>query len=498
MLYRALRSEFGFVPDHYTFPFLLKACFVPLGLVIHGEVIKMGFCFDVFVCTGLVDLYSKVGEVEKAQLLFDEMPVRSPATWTAMLLGYAKLGDEDAAAGLFELMPEKDTAAHNAMIDVFAKAGKMDLARKLFGELSARNVVSWTSLLSGYCKNRDLDAARSLFDAMPTRNLFSWNVMIGGYCQNKQPHRALELFQDLQFHPLLSPDKVTLVSIIPAIADLGALNIGRWIHQFARRSGLDKNGSVCTALVDMYAKCGDVENAKKVFFGSSEREVASWNAMINGLAVNGCSEEALEIFKDMISEGAEPNSITMIGVLSACSHGGLVGEGRFWFRDMRKYGIEPAIEHFGCLIDLLGRAGLLEEAEGLAKRMPYEVNGIILSSLLFACGTHSDFKRGERIMKKAIEMEPWNLGNYVMARNMYAGERRWGDVANLKAKMRKLGTKKEVGCSVIEVECKVCEFVAGDRMHSDQEVIYEVLNYIGMHMGDQGEDDSFSMHVATG
>ncbi|XP_058076571.1 pentatricopeptide repeat-containing protein At2g44880-like [Magnolia sinica] len=485
-LYRSLRQEGCFAPDNYTFPFLVKSCAsnlaVEVGQQLHNQVIKMGIYFDLYVSTAMVDMYAKFGKVESSRRVFDEMPHKSPASWTAVIVGYARSGDVEIARELFEWMPNKDPASFNAMIDAVAKSGNVVLARQLFDEMPERNVISWTSMISGYCKNGNLDAARCLFDSMPEKNLFSWNVMIGGYCQNKQPHPALELFRQLQFDSSLQPDEVTAVSIIPAIADLGALDLGCWIHSYVRKKRLDRSSSVLTALIDMYAKCGEIQKAQQVFHKMPQKEVASWNAMINGFAVNGRAREALEVFLEMLSGGVKPNEVTMIGVLSACSHGGLVEEGKKWFSAMVEYGIDRRIEHYGCMVDLLGRAGHVEEAEELIERMPCEVNGIVLSSLLFACGCHGDVRRAERVMRKALELEPWNVGNHVMLRNMYAGERRWEDMAEVKGMMRRNGAKKEVGSSVIEVNCRVWEFVAGDRMHPKWELIYEVLGNLRANM----------------
>ncbi|XP_010275418.1 PREDICTED: pentatricopeptide repeat-containing protein At2g44880 [Nelumbo nucifera] len=484
-LYKRLRNETLFTPDNYTFPALVKSCgsnlAVKEGQQFHSEVIKMGYCFNLFISTAIVDMYAKFGEMILARKLFDEMPLKNQVSWTALVVGYARCGDVVTARELFCRMPEKDPAAFNAMVNAYVKSGNMDSARELFEEMPERNIVSWTTLISGYCKNGDLATARLLFDTMPEQSLVSWNAMIGGYCQNKRPNEALELFRKMQSYSF-RPDKVTIVSILPAIADVGALDLGGWVHQYVRRMKLDREVNICTALVDMYAKCGEILKAKQVFDEMEERETASWNAMINGLAVNGCANEALEVFSEMRSEGIKPNEVTMLGVLSACNHGGLVEEGRNWFNMMKGYGLTPRIEHYGCMIDLLGRAGFLEEAEQLIQKMPYEVNGIILSSFLFACGCRGDVTRAERIKWKTLEMEPWNDGNYVMLRNLYAGAKRWKDVEEVKALMKRNRAKKEAGCSVIEIDCKVWEFVAGDVVHPHWEVIEWMLGQLWAHM----------------
>ncbi|KAK9273091.1 hypothetical protein L1049_017898 [Liquidambar formosana] len=481
-LYKDLRRDTGFAPDNFTFSSLVKSCGVSTavweGQEIHSHIIRIGFCFDLYVSTALVDMYAKFGKMGRARNLFDEMTQRSQVSWTALIVGYARCGDMDNARKLFNLVPDKDLVAFNAMVDAYVKLGDMGSARNLFNEMPERNVVSWTSMIYGYCNNGDIDGARSLFDAMPEKNLFSWNSMIGGYCQNKQPREALKLFHEMQSNTSFEPDAVTIVSILPAIADLGALDLGGWVHRFVRRKKLDRATNVCTALLDMYAKCGEITKARRVFDEMPEKETASWNALINGFAVNGCGKEALEVFLEMIREGFKPNEITMIGVLSACNHSGLVEEGKRWFKAMGEFGLTSQIEHYGCMVDLLGRAGCLEEAQKLIESMPYEANGIILSSFLYACGHSKDVSRAERVVKKAIKMEPGNDGNYVMLRNLYASERRWRDAEEIKTLMRRNGAKKEVGCSVVEVESRVWEFVAGDRVHPQWEGIQSVLEAV--------------------
>lgn len=437
----------------------------------------------------MIDMYAKNGDMASARKVFDGMPLKSLPSWTSMTVGYARAGDVGAAMGLFQLMPEKDAAAFNAMIDVFVKQGNMTSAKRLFDEMDDRNVVSWTSLISGYCKVGNTEAAGALFDLMPLRNLYSWNVMIGGYSQNRQPHRALELFREMQSSScLLQPDDVTLVSVLPAVAGLGAIDIGRWIHNYARRKGLDQLITVSTALVDMYAKCGDICEARRVFDIIPSKEAPAWNAMIYGLALNGQANEALDLFAEMRRLGASPNELTMIGVLSACSHGGLVHEAKKWFGEMDVFNVERRMEHYGCMVDILGRSGYLEEAEKLIDEMPNQPNGIVLSSLLSACVFSGDVERAERVMSKANEVEPGNARNYVMMRNLYARANRWGDVNRIKEDLTKLGGKKEAGCSVIQVASSVCEFVSGDRAHPEWESIASMLEELLLHIQGQGDD----------
>ncbi|KAK8487872.1 hypothetical protein V6N13_045997 [Hibiscus sabdariffa] len=492
-LYRDLRKdEEGFVPNKFTFLTLAKSCGLNVAifesLQIHNHVMKFGFCSDLYVSTALLDMYAKLGIMGSARKVFEEMPEKSIVSWTALICGYAKAGDMERAKKLLDEMPEEeDSALYNAMIDGYVKSGDLDSARSLFERMPDRNVISWTSMLNGYCNNGDVVSARILFDSMPEKNLVSWNAMIAGYCQNRQPHEALKLFHKMQSTTSLEPDKVTIVSILPPIADLGALELGEWVHRFVRRKKLDRATNVCTALVDMYAKCGEINKAKKVFDEMLEKEIASWNALINGYAVNGCAKEALEVFLEMQNQRVMPNDVTMIGVLSACNHAGLVKEGKRWFKAMAEFRLTPKIEHYGCMVDMLGRAGCVEEAEKLIESMPYEANVIILTSLLFAYWSLNNVEKAERVLSKLVHMEPTNHGSYVMLRNLYAAEERWEDVEGIRREMRRNGARKEAGCSVIEVDSQVLEFVSGDKQHPKWESVQSVLLQLLMHTRKQSD-----------
>lgn len=496
-LYRDLRRniEDGFIPNRITFLTMAKCCALNMeireGIQIHTHVTKHGFFLDLYVSTALLDMYAKLGIMGSAGKVFEEMPERSLVSWTALICGYARAKDMGRAKKLFDEMPEKeDCVLYNAMIDGYVKLGDLDSAQSLFNQMPDRNVISWTTMINGYCSRGDVASARFLFDSMPEKNLVSWNAMIGGYCQNKQPHEALKLFHELQSSTIFKPDEVTIVSILPAIADLGALDLGEWVHHFVQRKKLVRATNVCTALVDMYAKCGEISKAKTVFDEMPEKETASWNALINGYAVNGCAKEALDVFLDMQNERVSPNDVTMIGVLSACNHGGLVEEGKRWFKAMAEFGLIPKIEHYGCMADLLGRAGCVEEAEKLIENMPYEANGIILTSLLFAYWSSNNVKGAENVLNKLVHIEPTNHGCYVMLRNLYAAKKRWEDVEEIRRSMRRNGARKEAGCSVIEVDSRVLEFVSGDRLHPNWEMMQSVLQQLWMHMRGQQPDEA--------
>ncbi|KAF8728116.1 hypothetical protein HU200_018695 [Digitaria exilis] len=492
---RNRRAVSPLAPDEYTFPLLLKEAAAeaagasgrrsPIeGQKLQARVIKFGFSSCVYASTALVDFYSKAGHLASARVMFDAMPRRTLPSWTAIMVGYARSGDMSSAEEIFSLMPEKDTPAYNAMIDGFVKVGDVSSAQKVFDAMPERNVVSRTCLMHGYCMDGNMEAARELFDAMPRRrNLHSWNVMIRGYCRNQESWKALNLFRKLQSQSYpFEPNEVTLISIIPAITDTGSMDLGRWVHEFARRKGLDQRANVATSLINMISKCGNADEAMRVFNQFKTKEVTCWNAIINGLAVNGHSREALGLFEEMRRNGISPNGVTMIGVLSACSHGGLVDEGRHWFQEMEVLGISKKVEHYGCMVDLLGRYGYLGEAMELIEKIPSGPNGIVLSSLLFACACHGAVDMAECVMKSAIEVEPRNIGNYIIMRNLYSEKKMWRYVMNMKDEINKLGGKNEAGCSLVEIGSSVSEFVSGDRSHPEWEVIFDIIGCLKLHM----------------
>lgn len=228
-----------------------------------------------------------------------------------------------------EMLEAKNIVIYKAMMDGCVKSGDMTSARRLFDEMSNITVITWTTMIHGYCNNKEVDSARELFDAMPERNFVSSNTMMSGYCQNKQTQEAIRLFQEMQATTSLDPDDVAILSLLPAISDTGALVLGEWCHRFVQRRKLDKKVKVCTGVLDMYTKCGEVEEARRMFDEMREKEVASWSALINGYALNGNARVALDLFLTMVRE-VKPDEVTMLAVLSACNHGGLVEEGRKW------------------------------------------------------------------------------------------------------------------------------------------------------------------------
>ncbi|CAK9182582.1 unnamed protein product [Ilex paraguariensis] len=441
------------VPDKYSFTFLLKACStlrsVEEGRQVHGHVVKTGVGDDVYICNTLIHMYACCGSFEIARSLLDNMPMRDVISWNAMLSAFAEMGLVDWARGLFDEMPDK-------------------------------NLESWNFMISGYVNDGLIDEARGIFDEMPMKNTVSWNAMITGYAHISRFCDVLRFFEAMQ-HAKVKPDNCTLVNVLSACANLGALSQGKWVHAYIDKNGIDVNGFLATALVDMYSKCGYIEKAFEVFNDTLRKDVSTWNSMITGLSIHGFGEHALQIFYDMVGDGFKPNEVSFVSVLSACSRTGLLNKGREMFDLMvHVYEIQPTIEHYGCMVDLLGRFGLIEEAEEIVKKMPVKEAPAVWESLLGSCRKHGDVVLAERIARRLLELDPQDSAGYVQLSNVHASMGRWYDVMEARRKMRAQGVTKEPGCSMIEVDGIVHEFLAGEGMISfegNESLLPENMNH---------------------
>lgn len=467
----------GILPNSYTFPFVLKSCTkmdsTQVGEQVHGQVLKLGLDSDAFVHTSLINMYAQTSQLGNARLVFDKSPLRDAVSYTALITGYISIGYMESARELFDEIPVRDVVSWNAIIAGYVQAGRYEDALAFFKEMIEANVVPNESTLVTVL------SASDLFEGLEQRDVISWNVMIGGYTRMSCHKEALGLFQRM-LQSNIEPTDVTFLSILPACASLGALDLGKWIHAYIDKNfQYSDNISIWTSLIDMYAKCGSIEAAQQVFNSMKHRSLASWNAMISGLAMHGLAEKALELFSRMTNEGYKPDNITFVGVLSACSHAGLLDLGRQYFSSMvQDYAISPDLQHYGCMVNLLGRAGLFDEAEALIQNMEMKPDGAIWGSLLGACRVHKRVELGESVAKHLFELEPENPGVYVLLSNIYAGAGRWDDVARIRTLLNNKGMKKVPGCSSIEVDRVVHEFLVSDKVHPRCKEIYDMLNEV--------------------
>ncbi|KAJ7945191.1 Pentatricopeptide repeat-containing protein [Quillaja saponaria] len=340
---------------------------------------------------------------------------------------------------------DSDIYVQNAMINLYGSHCLVELAMKLFNEMLEKDLVSWSSIIACFANN--------------------------GF-----GYEALALFQQMQLQQNVKPDEVTMLSVISAISSLGALELGNWVHRFVSRSGLELTVSLGTAMVNMYSRCGSIYNSIEVFDQMPVKNLLTWTALINGLAVHGLGREALRAFYDLRKSGFQPDYITLTGVLVACSHSGLVEDGWRIFESMRnEYNMEPLLEHYGCMVDLLGRAGRLHEAFEFVGKMPTKPNAIVWRTLLGACVNHNHLELAERAEERIYELDPHHDGDYVLLSNAYGGVGKWVEKTRVRNSMREKRIPKKPGYSLINIDQVIHEFVSGDNSHPQWEEIRKFL-----------------------
>eukprot|EP01018_Ginkgo_biloba_P007732 Gb_21237 [translate_table: standard] len=495
--------------DSSTYDSLLQGCLnnkaLPQGKLVHANVIQTGFkCQNVSLGNKFATMYAKYGSLVDARRIFNQMLERDVCSWTVMIAAYSRHGLAEEALRLFHQMqqtgiqPNQHTFA--SVLPACAKLAALEQGMEIHEDIIKRrfqfNVIVESAIVDMYAKCGSIEKARELFDKMPQRNAVSWNTMIAGYAQNGQSVEALRLFRWMQL-AVVKPDLKTFASVLQACANLAALEQGMEIHEDIITSGFDSDVVLESALVDMYAKCGNLERARDVFDKMHQRDVVSWNTMIAGYALHGCGKEALKLFEQMQHSGVNPNHVTLVCVLSACCHGGLVDEGRQYFDCMSQYyHITPAMKHYVCMVDLLGRAGRLDEAQDFINKMPFKPNATVWRCLLGACRVHNNIELGERVAELLFELDPKNDAPYVQLSNIYAAAGRWDGTANVRRMMKDRRVKKAPGCSWIEVNKEVHAFLVGDRSHPQTEDIYAMVERLSTEMKAAGyvPDTRFVLH----
>ncbi|CAF2346490.1 unnamed protein product [Brassica napus] len=425
-LYKEMEKR-GVRPDRYTFTFVLKACsrleWRSNGFAFHGKVMRHGFASNEYVKNALILFHANCGDLEIASELFDDSAKAHKVAWSSLTSGYAKRGKIDEAIRVFDEMPEKDQ-------------------------------VAWNVMITGCLKCREMEKARELFDRFKEKDVVTWNAMISGYVSCGFPKEALSIFKEMR-DAGEHPDVVTVLSLLSACADLGDSETGKRIHLYVLETASVSRSMyigtpVWNALIDMYAKCGSIDSAIQVFRGMKERDLSSWNTLIVGLALHH-AEGSIEMFEEMQRLRVWPNEVTFIGVILACSHSGRVNEGRQYFRLMKDvYKIEPNIKHYGCMVDMLGRAGLLEEAFMFVESMEIEPNAIVWRTLLGACRIYGNVELGKYANEKLLSMRKGESGDYMLLSNIYASTGEWERVQKVRKMFDDTGVKKPSGYSLIE------------------------------------------------
>lgn len=485
--YGLMRIE-GFLPNSFTFPFVLKACArlcdLELGLRIHTLVLKSGFEYDVFIKTSLLSLYAKSGYLENAHKMFDDIPERNVVSWTVMISGYISASRFSEAISMFRRSIETGLRPDGfnlvRVLSACTQSGDLSNAewidRYIMENGLGRNLFVATSLVDMYAKCGNMEKACRIFDEMQEKDIVSWSTMIQGYVLNGLAKEGVDLFLQMLKEDI-KPDCYALVGMFSACARLGALELGDWASNLINRNEILSVPFLGTALIDMYAKCGDMFKAWEVFKEMRDKDLVVWNAAISGLAINGLVVAAFALFSQMEKSGIQPNGNTFIGLLSGCAHAGLVDDGRRYFNGMSSFfSLTPSIEHYGCMVDLLARAGLLGEAHKLIKSMPMKANAVVWGALLGGCRLHRDTQLAEHVLKQLIELEPWSSGNYVLLSNIYSASRKWNEAADIRSRMNEQGIQKIQGCSWVEVGGVVHQFLVGDKSHPLSDKIYAKLD----------------------
>ncbi|KAF8036624.1 hypothetical protein BT93_C2371 [Corymbia citriodora subsp. variegata] len=413
----------GLPLDFHSFPFALKACAqlqaVSLARALHCQAFKLGFAADLFVVNSLIRVNSVCGHVADAHRVFDES--------------------------------------------------------------SCHDVVSFNSMIDGLVKLGDVESARRLFEEMPERDAVSWGTLVAGYAQTKQCEEAVRLF-DLMIASGIRPDNFAIVSALSACAQLGEIDRGKKIHEYIRQNEIRIDPFLCTGLVDMYMKCGCIEIAMELFEASPEKNVLTWNALLVGLGMHGYGHSSLDYFSRMVFSGLRPDGVSILGVLVGCSHAGLVHEASEIFDEMESvYGITRELKHYGCMADLLARAGLVKEAEDMIHMMPMRGDIFVWGGLLGGCRIHGNVETAEKAARNVMELYPEDGGAYSIMANIYTSVNRWDDVVKTRRSLSASAAKKSSGCSMIKLHGISHEFLSADSWHPEIEEVYFVLHLIGQH-----------------
>ncbi|XP_021888680.1 pentatricopeptide repeat-containing protein At1g08070, chloroplastic-like [Carica papaya] len=440
----------------------------------HGFAVRNVEKMGVPLTTTLIDMYTKCGDLASAVKLFGGLSKKGLVSWTVLIAGHIRCKELEKAIKLFRRMLEEGIHPNEitilSLIKECTSVGASELGSWLHAYVLRNgyciSLALTTALVDLYGKCGDTVYARKLFDRSKNKDVMIWSVMISAYAQVHSINQAISLFTKMRDSGI-RPNQVTMVSLLSVCAEAGALDMGKWIHAYIDRQCVEVDLVLKTALVDMYAKCGDIDGAYRLFEEAADKDLCLWNAMFAGLGMHGCGKEALKLFVEMEKLGVRPNDITFIGLLHACSHAGLVAEGKILFERMfHRFNLVPKVEHYGCMVDLLGRARLLDEAHEVIKSMPIRPNSIVWSALLAACKVHRNSTLAEIAARKLLDMEPQHCGYNTLVSNVFAAANRWDDVAELRKVMKKFGMKKEPGLSLIEVNGSVHEFAMGDRRHS--------------------------------
>ncbi|XP_020264313.1 pentatricopeptide repeat-containing protein At3g24000, mitochondrial [Asparagus officinalis] len=476
---------------------LLKQCTqlkkLKEGKMVHVHLKGSRFKDNPFFQISVINMYCKCGCLIDAHEAFDEMPVKDVVSFTALITGYSQNDQPKEALELLpkmlvlRLKPNEFTFA--SLLKAAGSAESVEVGEQIHA-LSVKyscnlNVFVGSSLLDMYARFGKMDEACFVFDRLDSKNEVSWNALIAGYARKEEGEKALKMFAEMKRRSF-EPTHFTYSSVFGACASMGAMEQGKWIHALLIKSLQKVTSYVANTLLDMYAKCGSIEDARKVFDQLDKNDVVSWNCMLTGYAQHGLAKQTVSLSEDMLKLKVKPNQITFLCVLTACSHGGLLNAGQHYFESMKKYKVEPEIEHYVTMVDLLGRAGLLDRAKEFISKMPMKPTAAVWGALLGACRMHKNAELGQIAAERVFELDPFDSGPHVLLYNIYASAGKWIDAARVRKMMKKSGLRKEPACSWVELENTVHMFVADDDSHPQIKEIHEMWEIIDMKIKEAG------------
>lgn len=482
----------GLMLSNYTLGSVLKACSTKnlnqLGKMLHGYIVKLGVDLDIVVGTALLNMYAKSENLINAIQIFNFTPNPNIITYNAMIAGF--LQEETISTGyarealhLFCKMQRQGMKPSKFTFSSILKAcigdETFEVGKQIHAQICKNNLQSdefiGSALVDLYSFSGSIEDGLRCFNATPKLDVVSWTSMIAGSVQNGQFENALSLFHQL-LSSGITPDEFMISSVMGACADMAMARSGGQIQSYALKSGTANFTIVQNSQICMYAKSGDIDLAKQTFQETVSPDVVSWSVMICSTGQHGCPKEALQLFESMIATGIEPNQITFLGLLTACSHGGLVEEGLQFFEAMKKdYGMAANVKHSACIVDLLGRAGRLEDAQKFIFDSGFENDPVLWRALLSACRVHKDIVMAKRVADRVIELEPQAAASYVLIYNIFNDAGKEKPALEVRKLMQNRGVKKEPGISWIEVGNKVHSFLVGDRSYPMSQLIYSRL-----------------------
>lgn len=502
----------GLEPDQFSLSSVISACAelrcIELGWQLHSRAIRAGLDSDVCVGCSLVDMYVKCsaeGSMENSRKVFDRMPEHNVMSWTAIITGYVQSGgqDEEAIRLFCEMKMGKvqpNPFTFSSVLKACANLSDSFMGEQVYALVVKSGFASvncvGNSFVSMYTRSGRMEEAQKAFNILFEKNLISYNIMVDGYAKNTHSEEAFELYHQIEDMGI-GVCGFTFASLLSAAASIGALGKGQQIHARLMKSGFEWDQCVTNALISMYARSGNIDDASKVFNEVSDRNVISWTSMITGFAKHGYARKALELFHQMALAGIKPNEVTYVAVLSACSHVGFVEEGWKHFYSMSSdHGIVPRIEHYACMVDVLARSGFLKEAYEFINSMPFKPDALVWRTLLGACQVHGNVELGSLAAKRILELEPNDPAAYVLLSNLYAATGQWQNATEVRKSMKEKKLTKESGCSWVEINGNVHKFFVGDTSHPQAREIFDKLDQLACEIKGMGyvPDTNFVLH----